>query len=151
MTYLLDTDMIILLVRGLKPGSRRDLRREAQSVLERIQTRVAAGDVVGISAITRAELEHGAAKCGNVAHERACLEKVLTPFEAFDFTFAEAAIAYGTIRADLELLGVPIGAMDLLIAAHASALKAILVSGNTAHFGRIKGLRVENWGQSGIK
>lgn len=47
--------------------------------------------------------------------------------------------------ADLESKGVPIGAMDLLIAAHALALDATLVTNNRAHFSRIAGLRIENW------
>lgn len=151
MTYILDTDMIILLVRGLKSDSRGWMKTGAQLVLETAKKRAAAGDSVGISAITRAELEYGAEKCVNPDHERACLEKILAPFDAFDFTFEAAATAYGPVRAGLESVGVPIGAMDLLdllIAAHALSLNAILVSGNAAHFDRVKGLRVENWAKA---
>jgi tRNA(fMet)-specific endonuclease VapC len=50
---------------------------------------------------------------------------------------------------ELESAGVPIGAMDLLIAAHAKALAAPVVTNNVAHFGRIAGLRVENWWAAG--
>lgn len=40
----------------------------------------------------------------------------------------EAAEQYGKIRADLEARGTRIGAMDMMIAAHARSLKAVLVT-----------------------
>jgi tRNA(fMet)-specific endonuclease VapC len=49
------------------------------------------------------------------------------------------------VRRELEVKGLVIGAMDLLIAAHALALDATLVSNNVAHFSRVPGLKVENW------
>ena len=52
---------------------------------------------------------------------------------------------YGKIRAHLKQKGTPIGANDLLIAAHAVALDATLVSDNTREFRRIPGLKLENW------
>ncbi|WP_408744420.1 PIN domain-containing protein, partial [Acetobacter nitrogenifigens] len=52
---------------------------------------------------------------------------------------------YGGIRAELEAAGQIIGMNDLLIAAHAYTLKATLVTNNTREFGRIRGLKVENW------
>jgi tRNA(fMet)-specific endonuclease VapC len=52
---------------------------------------------------------------------------------------------YASIRSDLERRGAPIGQNDLLIAAHAIALDAILVTDNVREFKRVKGLRVENW------
>ena len=52
---------------------------------------------------------------------------------------------YGTIRTQLELAGTPIGGNDLLIAAQAMALDHTLVTDNDKEFGRIDGLRVENW------
>ena len=52
---------------------------------------------------------------------------------------------YGGIRAELEAAGQPIGMNDLLIAAHAHALKITLVTDNTREFSRIRGLKVENW------
>jgi tRNA(fMet)-specific endonuclease VapC len=53
--------------------------------------------------------------------------------------------AYARLRADLEHRGQPIGQNDMLIAAHAIALNATLVTDNVREFKRIKGLRVENW------
>ena len=54
-------------------------------------------------------------------------------------------VVYGRLRADLERSGRPIGGNDLLIAAHALSLGLILVTHNTREFGRVAGLRVEDW------
>ena len=56
-----------------------------------------------------------------------------------------AAGHYAEIRADLKKRGTPIGATDLFIAAHARGLGLRLVTNNTAKFGRVKGLAIENW------
>jgi len=56
-----------------------------------------------------------------------------------------AARHYGNIRADLQRTGAVIGNMDILIAAHARALGATLVSNNMREFDRIPGLLTENW------
>ena len=56
-----------------------------------------------------------------------------------------AALHYAEIRADLKKRGALIGANDLLIAAHARSLGLTLVTNNTAEFGRVKGLKIENW------
>jgi tRNA(fMet)-specific endonuclease VapC len=53
--------------------------------------------------------------------------------------------AYANLRADLERRGLVIGQNDMLIAAHALALDAVLVTDNVSEFKRVKGLRLENW------
>ena len=58
---------------------------------------------------------------------------------------SSAAAEYARIRATLESTGKPIGANDLLIAAHALALDATLVTDNEAEFRRVPGLKIENW------
>jgi len=58
---------------------------------------------------------------------------------------AEAAPIYGEIRAALEARGRPIGAMDMLIAAHALHERATLVTRNLSEFMRVDGLKVESW------
>ena len=58
---------------------------------------------------------------------------------------AEATQYYAILRADLERKGLPIGNMDMLIAAHALSLDAILVTNNQRHFSRISDLKLENW------
>lgn len=56
-----------------------------------------------------------------------------------------AADHYGSIRSALEKVGTPIGAMDMLIAAHARSYGAVLVTNNQKEFSRIKDLGLENW------
>jgi tRNA(fMet)-specific endonuclease VapC len=70
---------------------------------------------------------------------------VLTPFEVFDYDGQACPSHYGRIRHQLQQAGQQIGAMDLLIAAHALALAATLVTNNLAHFQRITGLSVVRW------
>ena len=57
----------------------------------------------------------------------------------------DAAVEYGRIRADLKRKGTPIGANDLMIAAHAKSLGVTLVTNNTREFERLTGLTIENW------
>ncbi len=64
------------------------------------------------------------------------------PIMAWDKT---AAQHYGIIRTELKRLGTPIGNNDLLIAAHARSLSAILVTNNEREFNRVSHLAVENW------
>ena len=52
---------------------------------------------------------------------------------------------YGRIRRELEAAGKPVGGNDLLIAAHAQAIGATVVTANTDEFRRVRGLNVENW------
>ena len=64
--------------------------------------------------------------------------------EVADFD-ERTALACGTVRADLERAGLPIGPLDTQIGAHAQSLNVVLVTDNTAEFQRIKGLKVEDW------
>lgn len=48
-------------------------------------------------------------------------------------------------HAELEGAGTPIGAMDMMIAAHAKSIKAVLVTNNQHHFTKVKGLSTDNW------
>jgi len=57
----------------------------------------------------------------------------------------EAAEVYGKVRANLERHGTPIGALDMLIGAHALSLNICLVTNNLKEFNRIDGLKTENW------
>ena len=100
-------------------------------------------DIV-ISSITVAELEYGIQKSAYYEKNKIALIKFLFPFAALPFD-TNAAGLYGSVRALLEKRGLPIGPMDLLIAAHAASLKATLVTNNTREFARVPGLKVENW------
>ncbi|MDQ1155587.1 type II toxin-antitoxin system VapC family toxin [Brevundimonas sp. SORGH_AS_0993] len=96
-----------------------------------------------VSLIVVAELRFGVAKSGS-ARLAAQLDRVLSGLAVKPWD-APADQAYGDIRADLHKRGQPIGANDLLIAAHALALDCILVTDNDREFSRVAGLRVENW------
>lgn len=98
---------------------------------------------IGISSVVAAELAYGVAKSGS-ARNRSALEMFLAPLEVLPFD-DRAVWAYGDLRAELERLGQPIGAMDTMIAAHALAVDAVLVTNNTREFSRVSGLRLENW------
>ncbi|WP_313014791.1 type II toxin-antitoxin system VapC family toxin [Brevundimonas sp.] len=103
---------------------------------------VGTGDIC-VSLIVVAELRFGVAKSGS-ARLAAQLDRVLSGLSvrAWD---APADQVYGDIRADLHKSGQPIGANDLLIAAHALALDCVLITDNVREFSRVPGLRVENW------
>jgi tRNA(fMet)-specific endonuclease VapC len=144
--YMLDTDMVIFLLRGLKASARQRGRRErALALVARCRQAQANGDVVGLSAITVSELELGAHKSGDYETEIVAVQEILTPFEVYDYDGATCPAHYGRIRHELERVGQTIGAMDLLIAAHALALTATVVTNNLAHFQRISGLSATRW------
>ena len=146
MLYILDTDMVIFMLRGLKAPARQRTRRDrAQALVARCREAQAKGDLVGLSAITVSELEFGAHNSGDYDTEIAAVRKILTPFEVFDYDGMTCPAHYGRIRHELERAGQAIGAMDLLIAAHSLALAATLVTNNLAHFQRISGLSVTRW------
>lgn len=98
---------------------------------------------IGISSITGAELSFGVAKSGS-AKNQAALDKFLAPLEVLPFD-EPAMRRYGGLRTELERQGRPIGALDTLIAAHALALGATLVTNNLREFERVAGLGLENW------
>ena len=150
MIYLLDTDMLIYMVRGLKMNApKSDRQRErfrlAGKIVAQCRRQPVLGNEVGLSAITVAELEYGARHSGGYEKEIAAVRKILTPFVCFDFDATVCAESYGAVRHALEAAGKTIGAMDLLIAGHALALQATLVTNNTAHFSRVPELKCANW------
>lgn len=131
MRVMLDTNICIYII-----------KRRPQSVLGRF-TSFAVRDI-GISTITLAELQYGAAKSQQPKQNREALEQFISPLEVAAFD-REATAAYGKIRAALEKRGLPIGSMDMLIAAHALSLGVTLVTNNEREFRRVPGLPVENW------
>lgn len=99
---------------------------------------------VGISSITLAEMQYGIDKSAKPIQNQEALNQFLLPLEILDFN-SSAAIEYGKIRSALETKGTPIGSLDMLIAAHAKSVGSVLVTNNTKEFGRITGLKIENW------
>jgi tRNA(fMet)-specific endonuclease VapC len=138
MRYLLDTDMCIYLI-----------RRKPKEALARLQS-LSISDV-GISSITLGELEYGVAKSRQPAQNKIALLEFAAPLEIVSFD-DEAAAAYGHVRAFLEAQGAPIGPVDTLLAAHALALRCVLVTNNQREFSRVPHLLTENWvSSSGLR
>jgi len=129
--YMLDTDICIHIARG-RPA-------EVKVRFGRLRP-----DEVMISTITYGELCFGARKSSLSADAFAQLE-IFTQDVAVAPLDWMAGAKYGEIRAALERQGRVIGNNDLWIAAHALALGVVLATSNEREFGRIPGLRVENW------
>jgi len=130
MRHLLDTNVVSDLVRNPQGRVAEHIRKVGEAQ-------------VCTSIIVAAELRYGAAKKGSPRLARQ-LEAVLGALDVLPFA-APADTAYGEIRTRLEQVGRPIGGNDLLIAAQAMALGHTIVTDNEAEFGRIEGLRRENW------
>ena len=120
------------------------LKRKPPSVLARLER--LSGELVRVSEVTRAELLYGAAR---EPERAAMLERLIVGLLSRLLVLEwNAAEAYASIRARLEASGTVIGNMDMLIGAHALRNDAVLVTNNVRHFGRIDGLRLENWAAS---
>ena len=89
-------------------------------------------------------MRYGVAKSTHREKNAEALDEFIIPLEVVSFD-EEAAHAYGGIRATLEKAGTPIGAMDMLIAAHALSLGISLVTNNTREFVRIPALKIIDW------
>jgi tRNA(fMet)-specific endonuclease VapC len=128
--YLLDTNIVIYVIK------RRPV--EVLGLFNENAGRMA------ISAITLAELIHGAEKSTRVAQNLAVVDDFASRLEVLPYT-SRASQHYGAIRAVLERTGRPIGVNDLHIAAHARSEGLTLVTNNLAEFERVPGLLTENW------
>ena len=101
---------------------------------------------IGISSITVAELQFGVSNSQKQEQNQTALDLFLAPLEIVDFD-VQAAQVYGRIRTHLSQQGTPIGAYDMLIAAHAQSLDLTLVTNNLREFSRVPNLRLENWAE----
>ena len=131
MTYLLDTNACSDYFTARYPG-----------VVARIQA--SSPDDLRLSVVVVAELRYGADHSARRRANHARIDALIEEIETLDFDL-RAAAAYGRVRAQLEAGGTPIGPNDMLIAAHALSRGLTVVTDNTAEFGRVKGLKVENW------
>ncbi len=102
-----------------------------------------ASDEVFLSGVVVAELRFGAAKLGSDKFT-GYLESWLGLFDLRPWPVS-ASRFYAHLRHDLERRGTPIGSMDMMIAAHALAENAVLVTNNLREFQRVPNLQVENW------
>ena len=97
-----------------------------------------------ISSISVAELVFGAENSQNPAQNMKVIEDFLSRLQILDYGI-ESAMQYGSIKAHLRKIGMPIGENDLHIAAHARSKGLILVTNNTKEFERVPALQLENW------
>jgi tRNA(fMet)-specific endonuclease VapC len=128
--YLLDTNILSHLV------------RQPQGAVADHITDVGEANVL-TSVIVACELRYGAAKRGS----RKLTRQVEAVLSAMTIRPLESDIerVYASIRVALERKGTPIGAHDMLIAAHARAIDAVCVTDNVAEFRRVPALKIENW------
>lgn len=127
--FMLDTDSVSFALRGHGNVAAEIARHKPSELC--------------ISAITLAELRFGAdrrrSKKIHAAVDAFVASVQVMPFDA------DAAARFGTVGAKLADAGEPIGQMDTLIASHALALGATLVTNNEKHFAKVRGLHIENW------
>jgi tRNA(fMet)-specific endonuclease VapC len=129
--YMLDTDTCSYI-----------MKRSNQTVMKRLRA-VPVADVC-ISVITKSELLYGVEVSPRREQDATALQAFLPHVAVLELS-EDAAPHYAQIRADLKTRGQMIGANDLFIAAHARSLGLRLVTNNTAEFGRVTGLALENW------
>jgi tRNA(fMet)-specific endonuclease VapC len=131
MRYMLDTNICSYI-----------LKNHPTAVKQKFEE-VGAGNIC-ISAIVLAELYYGAARHPKGIVIRREIDSFVSRLVVIPWD-ENAADHYGAIRASLEKAGTLVGAMDILIAAHARSCAATLVTNNLREFDRIKGLTLLNW------
>ncbi|MBM4467510.1 MAG: type II toxin-antitoxin system VapC family toxin [Chloroflexi bacterium] len=132
MKFLLDTDTCVFWLRGY--------------VSVRDHLAAVSPEVIAISVITLAELRYGAACSARPASNHQAVDDFISALFVLG-VHPETAHAFGEIKAHLRKKGMLIDDLDLLIAAAARTHDLTLVTNNQDHFGRIPGLRLDNWMQ----
>jgi len=130
MSYMLDTNTCIFAIKN------------KANVLSAIESHEPGG--LFISTIVLSELEHGVCNSVNQEQNRIALIKFLAIIDLLAYD-DRAAQEYGRLRTDLQRRGCMIGNMDMLIAAHAKSIGMTLVTNNAREFGRVRGLKIEDW------
>lgn len=128
--YLLDTNIVIYV-----------MKRRPVEVLQVFNQHA---NHMAISAITLAELFHGAEKSAKVSENLIAIEDFCSRLEVLPYG-PKASQHYGAIRSSLEKISHSIGVNDLHIAGHARSEGLILVTNNVGEFVRVPALQVENW------
>ncbi|MBE7213408.1 MAG: type II toxin-antitoxin system VapC family toxin [Gluconacetobacter diazotrophicus] len=128
--YLLDTNLCIRVIRDRPVEVRARFNAEA--------------DGLCISDVVLYELLYGAERSARPAENRQVVERFAARLSVLPFD-SDAATHAAEIRADLERRGQVIGGYDLMIAGHARSRGLVVVTGNLREFGRVEGLRCEDW------
>ena len=131
MTYLLDTNAWIAVLRGSHP-----------QLANRFRTMTPAN--IRVCAIVVAELRHGCLRSARPDRNLATVDALLAPIISLPFDDAAAA-KFAHIRHELEQAGRMIGPLDAKIAAIAIANECVLVTHNSSEFGRVPSLLIEDW------
>ncbi len=129
--YMLDTDIASCI-----------MKRSNDAVLKKLQTNPVSA--MCISAIAESELRYGVEVSPRRGKDQEALDELLRYLPVLDYPSA-ASLEYGQIRADLKVRGTIIGSNGVLIAAHARCLGLTPVTNNKREFGRVPGLKTENW------
>lgn len=135
MLYMLDTNICSYIIRN-KPVNIKEKLQEVEKE-----------HTVALSSIVVAELLYGATKKGSPKLLQV-VNSFIDNFIIYDYSKISAK-SYAEVRTKLEKKGQIIGANDLLIASHALALDALLVTNNTREFERVDGLGLEDWSLGG--
>jgi tRNA(fMet)-specific endonuclease VapC len=128
--YMLDTNICIYVIKNRPAALRERFDQFAEGLC--------------ISTITLGELLYGVEKSARRGQNLQAVEEFAARLEVLPFS-AKAAAHFGQIRAELARVGMPCGAYDMLIAAHARSEGVILVTNNVREFQRMPGVRVDNW------
>lgn len=132
MSYLLDTNMVSYIVKG-----------RSLAASERLIA-LSRNEVAAVSAITVAEIRYGLAKKPEATALKFLMDSFLASIQVLPWGMDEAE-AYGIVRAKLEKKGLTLGNMDMMIAAHAIASQATLVTNDKA-FAQVEELAASvNW------
>jgi tRNA(fMet)-specific endonuclease VapC len=131
MKYILDTNVCIVYLKGRNLNLK--LRLDAVPIKD-----------IAVCSVVKAELCYGAMKSANPERNFALQQAFLNQFVSLPFDDL-AATTFGTVRAQLEIRGMPIGAYDLQIAAIALSNNLTLITHNTREFERVDGLQIEDW------
>ncbi len=128
--YLLDTNTASYVLKGNIPAVRERLAKVPVAQ-------------VGISVVTEAELRFGVVRKPEAQGLKVAVEQFLLRVEILPWD-SRAAEYYADLRSELEGDGLPMGSLDMMIAAQALAANSVLVTNDRA-FSRIKRLKIEDW------
>ena len=132
--YLLDTNMASHIMRGDMPLIRQRLKQVSET------------DHLVLSVISQAELYYGLARRGYPKALQKLVEMFLEGVEILPWTSLEAQ-NFGDVRALSESKGINLSTADMMIAAHAKSVDAVLVSRDKAFSHLMPHIRLENWSQ----
>jgi tRNA(fMet)-specific endonuclease VapC len=130
LSYMLDTNICIYVMKNYPP----ELLGKFNALAEQLC----------ISSITLGELHYGAEKSARRAENLTAIAHFVARLDVLAFA-AKAAAHYGQLRAELERAGAPCGPHDMQIGGHARSEGLIVVTNNMREFGRMPGIRAENW------